>query len=199
MTLRVVTVASRNPGKVRELAELARGALELRPLDGPATPEVEETGSSYLENALLKARAVARFVGGPALADDSGLEVDALGGAPGLRSARYAGPEASDADRCRALLAELEGAIDRRARFRCALALVDGERVWTAEGVLEGEIAHAPRGRGGFGYDPIFAVPELGGRTLGEVASEEKRRVSHRARAMRALLERLGDVAAGSR
>lgn len=192
---RGVTVASRSPAKVRELAALAGGALVLSPLPergGP--PEVAEEAETYLENALAKARAVSRFVGGPALADDSGLEVAALGGAPGVRSARFGGPGATDAERCRLLLEALVGARDRRARFRCVLVLVEGERWCSAEGVLEGVIADRPRGRGGFGYDPVFEVPELGGRTLGEVSAGEKARVSHRARAMCALMEKLGSA-----
>lgn len=195
-----VTLASRNPGKLAELAALCRGVLELRlPPEGLTLPEIEEDQETYLGNAEKKARAVARVVGGPALADDSGLEVDALGGAPGVRSARYGGPGLDDAGRIALLLRELGNATNRRARFRCALVLaVSEEETIAAEGVLEGTIAHAPRGTGGFGYDPVFVLPD--GRTLAEVPAEEKNRISHRAVAMRALVERLrGGAGAAAR
>jgi XTP/dITP diphosphohydrolase len=186
-----VTLASHNPGKLAELAALAGGALELRLLPrDPAPPAVDEDQETYAGNALKKARAIAAFTGGAALADDSGLEVDALGGAPGVRSARYGGPGLDDAGRWALLLRELGDASVRSARFRCALALVQGEEWIVGEGALEGEIARAPRGAGGFGYDPVFVVAGLG-RTLAEVAAEEKNRISHRALAMRALLEKL--------
>ena len=163
---------------------------------GPAMPAVEETGASFLENALLKARALSAVSGGWALADDSGLEVEALGGAPGVRSARYAGPEASDAANIARLLEALRDVGDRRARFRCVLALAGPSgRTLTTEGVLEGEITLAPAGSGGFGYDPVFLVPELG-KTVAELAFEEKQRISHRARAAAALLELLPRITA---
>jgi XTP/dITP diphosphohydrolase len=146
----------------------------------------EETGDSYSANALLKARVAARHTGLLALGDDSGLEVDALGGAPGVRSARFGGPGLDDAGRCARLLAALGGVDEARrgARFRCVLALVDpagGEHL--VEGVAEGVILTAPRGRGGFGYDPLFYYPPLG-RTFAELSEGEKRRVSHRGRAV---------------
>lgn len=152
-----------------------------------------ETGATYRDNALLKARAAARLTGLPALADDSGLEVDALGGAPGLFSARYGGPGLDDAGRCARLLAALRGVPEgrRTARFRCVIALVDprgGEHV--VEGVAEGRIAEAPRGGGGFGYDPVFYYPPLG-RTFAELTDTEKAEVSHRGRAARALRQLL--------
>lgn len=190
-----VTLASRNPGKLAELAELCRGVLELRLLpDGLTLPEVVEDRGTYLGNALKKAREVAAFVAGPALADDSGLEVDALAGAPGVRSARYGGPGLDDAGRSALLLREIDGAATRRARFRCALVLAQGEEWIAAEGALEGEIAPAPRGAGGFGYDPVFVLPD--GRTLAEIPAAEKNRISHRAVAMRALVARLRGGAA---
>jgi XTP/dITP diphosphohydrolase len=190
-----ITLASRNRGKLAELETLASGALALRLLPAePEPPEVVEDAATYLGNATKKALAIARFVGGAALADDSGLEVDALGGRPGVLSARYGGPGLSDAERCARLLDELRGASDRAARFRCVLVLAPAPEggVIAAEGVLEGTIALALRGAHGFGYDPVFVAPELGGRTLAEVAAAEKNLMSHRARAMRALLERIG-------
>jgi XTP/dITP diphosphohydrolase len=191
-----LVLATRNPGKVAELAALVTASAQVAvlTLDAfPGAPEVEEEGASYAENAVRKAQAVAAATGLPALADDSGLEVDALKGAPGIRSARFAGPGADDGDRIGALLAALVGvaADARRARFRCAVALAwpDG-RVETAEGECRGRIAADSVGEGGFGYDPIFVADELG-RTFASASVQEKQRVSHRARALRALLERL--------
>lgn len=185
-----VTLASRNDGKRRELEALAAGTIHLTLLPDEA-PEVVEDGATYLDNARKKALSAARFTGGLALADDSGLEVDALGGAPGVRSARFGGPGLDDAGRHRRLLAELGDRADRRARFRCVLVLTDGDTAVSAEGVLEGEIAREPRGAGGFGYDPVFLPDCFPGRTLAEVAASEKNRVSHRAEALRALLSKL--------
>lgn len=185
-----VTLASRNDGKRRELERLSAGALELRLLPGDA-PEVVEDGDTYLANARKKAEAIARFTNGPALADDSGLEVDALGGRPGVLSARYGGPGLDDAGRTARLLEELGDTTDRRARFRCVLVLVDGDDSVWAEGTVEGTIAREPRGDGGFGYDPVFVADVFDGRTLAEVAPEEKNEISHRAVALRALLAKL--------
>jgi len=187
-------LATGNRGKLAELRVLfAGGGLDLvLPEDaGVPLPVVDETGTSFLENALLKARALAAAAGKWALADDSGLEVDALGGAPGVRSARYAGPAAADAANVARLLEALRGVTDRRARFRCVLALAnpDGSTL-TASGVLEGEIAQAPSGTGGFGYDSVFRLPDRGC-TVAELTFEEKQRISHRARAAAALLELL--------
>jgi XTP/dITP diphosphohydrolase len=153
--------------------------------------DVEETGETFRDNAILKANAFARSAGLPALADDSGLEVDALGGAPGVRSARYAGPGASDADRIALLLRNLAHvpAAQRQARFRCTMALATPEGlVGTVDGTCEGEIAFAPRGSNGFGYDPVFLLSHLG-RTMAELKDEEKHAISHRGRAGRAALE----------
>jgi XTP/dITP diphosphohydrolase len=193
---RRILLASRNAGKLAELrALLADLPIEVNLPEG--MPEVEETGATFVENAVLKARAVAEWSGEWALADDSGLEVDALDGRPGVLSSRYGSPGATDADRNALLLAELAGVPEtaRSARFRCALALAapDG-RVWTTEGSCEGRIAFEPRGEHGFGYDPIFYLPDLH-RTFGEQAAREKAQISHRARALRAmreLLSRLG-------
>jgi XTP/dITP diphosphohydrolase len=196
MPLRIagpIALASRNRGKLVELRALAGGALDLLLLpDDPPPPEVAENADTYLGNALAKAQAIACFSGLPALADDSGLEVDALGGAPGVRSARFGGPGLDDAGRCAHLLAAVRDASDRRARFRCVLVIADGDEWRSAEGTLEGEIAAAPRGSGGFGYDPVFVAAGLGGRTLAEASAGEKDRISHRAAAMRALLAVLG-------
>jgi len=189
MTLARLVLATANAGKVRELRALIAewGAIEVLSL-ADVTPVVmpEESGETYVENAVLKARAVASATGLPALADDSGIEVDALGGAPGVRSARYA---ATDAARNARLLAALHDVPEERrtARYRAVVALAfPDDTVLTAEGSCEGRIAHEPRGSGGFGYDPIFIATELG-RTVGEMSDEEKARVSHRARAIRAL------------
>jgi len=152
-----------------------------------------ETGETFVENAILKARHAARLAGRPAIADDSGIEVDALGGGPGPRSARYAGEHATHADNLRQMLAALKGipAPGRSARYRCvaALAWPDGRELH-AEGVCEGTLTTRPRGVGGFGYDPIF-VPEGRERTMAELEPGEKDRISHRGRAFRALRELL--------
>jgi XTP/dITP diphosphohydrolase len=186
-------VASANAHKVEELRALfATTPVTLEPPPAElAMPE--ETGTTFLANARLKARAVARATGQVALADDSGLEVDALGGDPGVRSARYAGDDASDAGNNRKLLEELRGihGVNRRARFRCVLALVapDGREV-TAEGRIEGFVRLEPAGSGGFGYDPLF-TPEGDSRSLAEYAPDEKNAVSHRGNAARKLVESL--------
>lgn len=190
-------LATTNPGKVREFRTLL-GRYEafqdvtlLTPKDWPtALPEVEETGATFAENARLKATALAQATGLPALADDSGLCVDALGGAPGLHSARWAGGEATDADRNRLLLERLVGvpAAERGARYVCVVSLSkpDGMSV-EAEGVCEGAILEAPSGTNGFGYDPLFLAAECG-RTMAELTDAEKNKVSHRALALAALL-----------
>lgn len=195
MTRRIL-LGTRNPGKVAELRALLRGLdLELVGVDelADAPPDPPEDAPTYVENATSKALAYAHATGLPAIADDSGLEVDALGGAPGLHSARFGGPGLDDRGRTNLLLERVRAvpAGKRTARFRCVLALIDeagSER--TVEGLAEGEIALAPCGSGGFGYDPVFFFPPLG-RTFGELSDGEKERVSHRAlaaRAARALL-----------
>lgn len=186
-----LAVASKNPDKVREIEEvLATTGLVAEVVRGLEWPDVEETGATLEENALLKGRAVVDSTGLPSLADDSGLEVDALDGKPGVRSSRFAGAAASYEDNLALLLEKLEGVEDRTARFRSVLALVfpDGAEV-TAEGTLEGVITEAPRGSHGFGYDPVF---EVEGRTLAEMTMEEKSELSHRARAIRALARSMG-------
>jgi XTP/dITP diphosphohydrolase len=192
-----LVVATLNPAKGRELAALlADLPLDIRLLaEWPGATLPEETGASYVANALLKARAAARHAGALALADDSGLEVDALGGAPGLRSARYGGPGLDDAARCQRLLDALADipAPRRTARFRCVIALVDpAGPEHLHEAVAEGVILVAPRGRGGFGYDPLFFYPPLG-RTFAELSEAEKSAVSHRGQALAAVRRRLAE------
>ncbi len=191
MVLDRLLIATTNAGKKREFAALLAG-LPVRlawPDDLGLTVQVEEIGETYAENARLKARAYAQASGLWSLADDSGLEVDALDGAPGVRSARYAGPGAGDIDRYELLLQRLGGVEPgrRTARFRCAVTLAapDG-RVWTTEGACEGIIAESPSGSGGFGYDPVFYLPEFNC-TMAELPAEVKNRISHRARAALAM------------
>jgi XTP/dITP diphosphohydrolase len=186
-------IATRNPGKVREVESLL-GAypLRLRSLVGfPATRDVEETGATFAENAAIKALGYAAQTRCWTLADDSGLEVDALGGAPGVYSARYGGAGLSDAARIERLLDALSSTSDteRRARFISVIAIADtqGNLVELFTGSCEGRIAHAPRGSGGFGYDPVF-VPEGYEKSFGELPSEIKQSISHRARALKAAL-----------
>ena len=195
---RKLVFATRNPGKVVELCALVAGLpleiLSARDLD---LPEVVEDGDTFAANAAKKALEVSRATGLPALADDSGLEVDALDGAPGVISARYAGPEHDDRNNNDKLLLELAGVPPERrtVRFRSVVALADargrlGAEVLTAEGSCEGVILEQPRGTGGFGYDPLFFAPELGC-TFAEAGVGPKNDLSHRARAMRAMRPRL--------
>jgi XTP/dITP diphosphohydrolase len=191
-----IALATANPGKLREL----RAILSDIPAEWVAVaPGVEEDGQTYHENAARKACAVARATGGWALGEDSGIEVDALGGRPGVWSARFAGPHATDEERNRKLLELLRGvpAQQRTARYRAAVVLAapDGSVRTHAEGVCEGRIAEAPRGTGGFGYDPVFWLPERGV-TMAELPPEEKNRISHRARALDALRPALLSVCA---
>jgi len=193
-----VVLASGNRKKLKELREvLASLPFELlSPEDlGGTTFDVDETETTFEGNARLKAVAYARRFGVAALADDSGLEVDALGGAPGVYSARYAGEGAADRANLEKLLRTLEGEPRRDARFRCVLVLVDadGTSIASASGACEGEILHAERGAGGFGYDPIF-LPRGQTLTMAELPSEEKNRLSHRGVAARELAERLRSV-----
>lgn len=196
-------VATHNQGKVREYrALLADLPLEVTYLDAEGvTFEAEETGHTFADNAIMKARAYAAHTGLLTWADDSGLEVDALGGAPGVLSARYGAPAArSDADRYRLLLERLDGVLDERrsARFRCVVAIAwpDG-RVITADGACEGRIAHAPRGEHGFGYDPIFLVADCDyQQTMAELPPALKNQISHRARAAQAAREALARLLA---
>ncbi len=181
-----LVVASKNPDKITEIEDviepLGIAGEIVRGLDWP---DVEETGATLVDNALLKAREVMAVVGLPTVADDTGLEVLALGGRPGVNTARFAGLKASYSDNVALLLEEMSGVVDRRARFRTvvALAFPDGTEV-VAEGAVDGVITDERRGDRGFGYDPVF---EVDGRTLAEMSLEEKNGLSHRARALRAL------------
>jgi XTP/dITP diphosphohydrolase len=192
-----LVLATANPDKAREIAEILAVAGPLVLLPRPSeVAEVEETGDTLLDNARLKARALAEATGRPAVADDTGLEVDALGGAPGVYSARYAGPDATYADNVIKLLEELaaNGAVGpgRSARFKTValVAYPDGRELWS-EGVVEGTISVAARGDAGFGYDPVFVPDEGDGRTFAEMTPAEKHDLSHRGRAFRALADQL--------
>lgn len=195
--LRLV-LATANPDKVVEIGAIlgASGTIELAPRPS-GVPEVEETGDTLLDNARLKARALAEATRSAAVADDTGLEVDRLGGAPGAWSARFAGEDATYADNVAKLLADLgaleDGGGERRARFKTValVAFPDGREIW-AEGTVEGRIAGEVRGEGGFGYDPVFVPVEGDGRTFAEMAPADKHRLSHRGRAFAALAAALG-------
>jgi XTP/dITP diphosphohydrolase len=186
-----IVLATRNKKKVEEIKRITEGmAVRIFTLDDfPGCPEVEEDGATFEENAVKKARTVARFAGKPALADDSGLEVYALGGDPGTRSARYSGADADDSKNTEKLLSDMRSLAkkDRKARFVCSLALAmsDGN-VRTFNGYSEGSIGTEPRGANGFGYDPVF-WPEGYDRTFAEMSSEEKDCLSHRGNAIRQL------------
>jgi XTP/dITP diphosphohydrolase len=192
-----VAIASRNAHKLRELARICAdwpvAWITVENHDAGVFPAVEETGETYLDNALLKARAVAGSLGLPAIADDSGIEVDALGGKPGPRSARYAGEHATDQENLQLLIRALKGipGAGRTARYRCvaALAFPDGRELH-ADGRCDGTLVARGRGDRGFGYDPIF-VPEGWEETMAEIDDEQKDRISHRGRAFRALADLL--------
>lgn len=201
-----LVLATHNAHKVEEMQAMLQGLpVTLVGMDSyPAAPAPEETGATFAENAAIKAISAAKATGQWALADDSGIAVDALGGRPGVYSARWAGPGSGAAEWIAKTIAELENVSgpERTARYICALALADpsGAVVATSEGTFEGRIAHAPRGSGGFGYDPIFLVEgDSGHRTASELSSEEKHLLSHRGKAVRALLpdlrKRLGVTA----
>lgn len=187
--LPILVIATRNPGKTAEIRALLKGfAIDVRNLaDFGPIPEVVEDGATFDENAYKKSSFTARVLGFPALADDSGLAVAALNGAPGVLSARYAGEGAGDAERCRKLLAEMNGRPDRRAAFECVISLaVPSGPALTYEGRCEGLIAERPAGENGFGYDPLFYYPPFK-KTFAELTREEKSRVSHRGLALREL------------
>ena len=192
-----VVLASSNPGKLSELRALLKPAgLQVVPQDVLGVEPPEETGVTFVENALIKARAACAATGLPALADDSGVVVDALGGAPGVRSARYAGEGASDSDNLATLLEALAGVDppERGAAFVCAIVYLRHAQdpcPIVCEGVWRGRILDAPRGDGGFGYDPVFFVETLN-RTAAELSRAEKNAVSHRGQALAQLLGRLG-------
>jgi XTP/dITP diphosphohydrolase len=186
---RTLVIATRNKGKTAEIRELLQGfPVSIKNLDdfGPI-PDVEEDGATFEENAYKKASFTARVLGFPALADDSGLCVDVLGGAPGVQSARWAGEQATDQERCRKLLEAVGDSGHRRAVFHCVLSLaVPAGPALTYEASCEGEIARTPAGENGFGYDPIFYFPSAG-RTFAQLSREEKGRISHRGRALNEL------------
>ena len=198
MTRRIV-LASNNPNKAREIGQLLAGqAIEVLPQSAFDVPEAEETGLTFVENAILKARNAAAHTGLPAIADDSGLEVDALGGEPGIHSARYAGPDATDADNNARLLQALAEVPDERrtARFQCLMVFMRHDRDPTpliCQGTWEGRILREPRGENGFGYDPLFWVPEKQC-SAAELTADEKNALSHRGQALRCLLEALHGV-----
>ena len=210
MAADTVVLATRNAAKLRELARILGAAnhgtqIRLAGLDEfPGAPDVPETGATFEENALLKARAIADYTGLPAVADDSGLCVDALNGMPGVLSARWAGGHGDDKANLELVLAQVADVPGARlgARFVCAAALVVKGREWVVTGQVEGRLIRAPRGSGGFGYDPIF-LPDGFDQTTAEMTAEEKDAISHRGRAFRALtpfITRLtsGAVALGS-
>ena len=192
-----IVIATRNRHKAVELKTLLHGAgydaVQLDEIDPDnIIPEVEETGTTFKENAFLKAHAIAKATGLPAIADDTGLEVDALGGAPGIFSARYAGENCTYEDNVKKLLRELSDVADdrRTARFKTVAVYVHKETELSAEGVVEGVITEKEEGVGGFGYDPVFSVLDMK-KTYAQLADEEKNRVSHRGKAIRSLIEKL--------
>ena len=195
MTQRIV-LASNNQGKVREIGQLLAGQdMEVLPQSAFDIPEIEETGLTFVENAILKARNAAALSGLPAIADDSGLEVDALKGAPGIYSARFAGPNATDADNNRKMLAELEKTPEkeRTARFQCLMVYMRHGKdpvPIICQGTWEGRILREPQGENGFGYDPLFFVPEKNC-SAAELPAEMKNAMSHRGKALQCLLQAL--------
>jgi len=192
--MKQIVLASGNPGKLREFAEmLASVDFDVVPQSQFNVPEADEPHFTFVENALAKARHAARLTGLPALADDSGICVHALGGEPGVHSARYAGEPKSDERNNQKVIAELQGKADRRAHYVAVLVFVrhaDDPQPLIVEGEWHGEIIDVPRGANGFGYDPYFLVPDLG-RTAAEITSEEKHERSHRGKALRELVTKL--------
>ncbi|WML25399.1 XTP/dITP diphosphatase [Neobacillus sp. OS1-33] len=189
--MKEVIIATKNPGKAREFEHIfsARGIVVRTLLDYPEIPEVEETGVTFEENAILKAEAVSQALGKMVIGDDSGLMVDALEGRPGIYSARYAGEPKNDQNNTDKVLSELKGLPEekRSARFYCALAVaVPGQEPMTVSGTCEGRILEERRGTNGFGYDPVFYVPEKGV-AMAELSSDEKNKISHRANALKKL------------
>ena len=197
--MKQIVLASNNPGKVREISELLNGLdLEIVPQSQLGAPDVEETGLTFVENAILKARSTAQFTGQPTIADDSGLEVDALHGEPGIYSARYAGVGASDQQNLDRLLERMEGLPDvqRTARFQCLMVYLEHWRDPTpllCQGVWHGRILRQPCGHNGFGYDPVFYVPTHDC-SAAELAPELKNTLSHRGQALRQLVQRLSTM-----
>jgi len=191
-----IVIATRNKGKTAEIREMLKGfPVNIKDLDdfGPI-PEIEEDGDTFDENAYKKANVTARILGIPALADDSGLLVEALGGAPGVHSARYAGEKATDKQRCEKLLVEMKGKTNRKAAFECVISIaVPSGPALTYEARCEGIITEKPSGQNGFGYDPVFFFPPLK-KTFAELARTEKSRISHRGKALGELKEEFDKV-----
>lgn len=194
MQLSRLVIASKNPHKIAEILDvLASTGLDVELVEDADWPDVEETEHTLEGNALLKARVVRAYTGHAVIADDTGLEVDALNGAPGVVSARFAGPDATYEDNVIKLLEVMDGVADRTARFRTVMVLIDdlGDEL-VVEGAMEGSITTEPRGSNGFGYDPVFLV---GDRTFAEMGTAAKNEISHRARALRALAVALSNSA----
>ena len=196
-----VVLASKNAHKLQELQDIlsAQGVEVILESAAGVDVEVKETGTTFEENSLLKARAVMEASGLPAIADDSGLMVDALNGAPGVSSARYGGPGLDDAGRYRLLLENMRGVLDRKCRFVSAITLcMPSGDIVTARGECPGTLAYAPQGENGFGYDPIFFVPEKK-KTFAQLTAEEKNAISHRGRALQLFQEKLSAYLAGQK
>ena len=196
--MKEVIIATKNPGKAKEFEHIfaPRGIMVRTLLDFPEIPEVEETGSTFEENAILKAEAVSQALNKMVIGDDSGLMVDALEGKPGIYSARYAGEPKNDQNNTKKVLSELTGVpeAERTARFYCALAVaVPGQETFTVSGTCEGRILEAPRGTNGFGYDPVFFVPDKGC-AMAELSADEKNNISHRANALKKLDDVLDSI-----
>lgn len=194
--MNIIVLATRNKGKTREIRELLKSfPIEIRNLDdfGPI-PEVEEDGETFDDNAYKKAAFAARVLGYPAMADDSGLVVTALGGQPGVRSARYAGESATDAENCEKLLREMKGKQDRSASFECVISIaIPTGAALTYEGRCEGELLESPQGENGFGYDPLFFFPAFG-KSFAQVPMAEKSRVSHRGKALQEIAQEFDKI-----
>ncbi len=188
-----IIAATKNKNKVKEFKEILPDFEILTQEEAGIDIDVEETGTTFMENALLKANAIFEKTGIPALADDSGLEVFALGGEPGIYSARYGGEGLSDKDRLNLLLEKMKDVTDeaRGAQFVCAIAFVTKEKTYKAQGVCEGVITREAKGENGFGYDPVFYVEEMG-KTAAEMTNDEKNSISHRGKALRELQEMIG-------
>jgi len=192
----IIVLATRNKGKTREIREMLKSfPIEIKNLDdfGPI-PEVEEDGETFDDNAYKKAAFAARVLGYPAMSDDSGLVVTALGGHPGVRSARYAGETATDAENCEKLLREMKGKADRSAAFECVISIaIPTGAALTYEGRCEGELLESPQGENGFGYDPLFFFPAFG-KSFAEVPMAEKSRVSHRGKALQEVTQEFDKI-----
>lgn len=199
--LSALVVATHNRKKAVEMNTILSTRfpdLEWKTLaDYPKAPEPEETGTTYAENALIKASSSTQFTGLPSVADDAGLEIDALDGAPGLYSKRFGGEDLPFPEKMALILDALKDAETRRARFRCCVVLAIGNRHWTVEATCEGSIADVPRGEYGFGYDPIFLPDDAPGKTMAELTPAEKHAISHRGKVLKMLGDLLEQVQAG--